>query len=673
MEDKFISKENINQIVSFKKHIYSMLSCLCHRLEASSAIILRFIEEKEISLFALYGSEREISLEAIENQIFSPPFREKWQEKEIIPVNSSSDKTTVPFSSYLLRNKLQSSFFLPLHTGTCLWGWAVFLFSGKKKISEEELELFKDFKEMITTVLYCNSSIDGLKEEAKKLENKIAILKKLKALEDPFTRGELALTMVELALRETGTGIAIIDEKMNLRYLNKSWMEKYGDYREKKCHDYFMGFSEVCSNCGVMETLKIGQVNVSEEFLLKHGRLYEVIRTPFEEATGEKFVAEIYLDVTERRIVEEKAFTLSSIIEQSPSIILLTDTEGKIDYVNPKFTEITGYTREEVIGKNPSILKSGEMSPDEYKALWETVKAGNEWRGEFHNKKKNGEFFWEYASISPLRNSKGEITHYLAIKEDITERKKMEAELQRAREIAESAAQVKSQFLANMSHELRTPMNSILGISGILAKKNSENLTDKQLKGLNMINQSGQRLLDLIDDILDLARLEAKKAETTMEEFVLKDLLSEVDGFSRGILKENISFSIKKKEALPVTLLSDRKKIIQILTNLISNAIKFTHEGKIELEIYKEAENINFSVKDTGIGISAEHMDLIFQRFKQVDGSHSRNYKGTGLGLSISRELAQLLKGKIFVESEPGVGSTFTLSIPYKRSLQGEG
>jgi len=332
--------------------------------------------------------------------------------------------------------------------------------------------------------------------------------------------------MVELALKETGTAITIIDRDYNIRFLNKSWEEKYGSYKGKKCFEYFMGSHDRCVDCAAIQVFETGEVTISEEFLVKQGRLYQVIRKPFESSTGERLVAEIYTDITERRNAEENACTYQSIIEQSPVIIMLTDLSGKIRYVNPRFTEVTGYTSEEVIGKNPRILKSGEKTSGEYRELWNTIRAEKEWYGEFHNRKKNGELYWEYASICPLRNTKGQITGYVAIKKDITERKKIEEELRKAKEEAEVANNLKSRFLASVSHELRTPMNSILGFSRMLVAKSAHNLTEKQIKCLNMINQSGERLLELINNILDLARIEAGKTELEMEEFLLDGLIT---------------------------------------------------------------------------------------------------------------------------------------------------
>ncbi|HPZ09209.1 MAG TPA: PAS domain S-box protein [Candidatus Eremiobacteraeota bacterium] len=486
----------------------------------------------------------------------------------------------------------------------------------------------------------------------------------MKEKEESFTIEECN-SLIELVLKTTVTGLIIKDKDNNIRFVNKSWEEKHGDCRGKKCFEYLKGRIPKYDDCSGTKVIESGETFISEEYLPCDNRLYEVKRQLFEISPGKIMLAEVFVDITERKEVEERACTFSSIVEQSPSAIVITDTCGKIEYINPKFTCLTGYTMEEVKGKNPRILKSGESTSEEYKGLWNTIKTGKEWRGEFHNRKKNGELYWESASISPLRNLKGEITHFLAIKEDITERKKMEDELRRAKEQAEVANRVKGEFLANISHELRTPMNSILGFSKMLVTKSTENLTEKQIKGLHMINESGEKLLKLINHILELARLEGRKTELILEVFPLEDIILEVEAFTRNIIKDKITFSIHRGESLPVSIFSDRKKIVQILINLLSNAIKFTHKGEVNFTIYRDESGIVFSVKDTGVGIEQENITRIFDDFKKLGKGEAKNYADGGLGLATSKKLALMLNGQINVESTPGKGSNFSFTIPY--------
>lgn len=243
--------------------------------------------------------------------------------------------------------------------------------------------------------------------------------------------------------------------------------------------------------------------------------------------------------------------------------------------------------------------------------------------------------------------------------------KEAEKELQKAKEAAESASKTKSQFLATISHELRTPMNAIIGISGMLVKYQNDNLTSKQTEALQMIHKSGTHLLELINDILDLSRIEAGKMVVSYETVYLSSILTEIKDIIKGLLKgKPVKFDMNIAENVPKTLITDRKKLHQILINLLGNSVKFTEKGLISLTVSFENERINFAVSDTGIGIKKEDQKIIFDEFRQVDGSATRKHQGTGLGLSITRKLISILGGEISVESEPGVGTTMRFWLP---------
>ncbi len=240
-------------------------------------------------------------------------------------------------------------------------------------------------------------------------------------------------------------------------------------------------------------------------------------------------------------------------------------------------------------------------------------------------------------------------------------------EIQKKSEALELSTRYKSEFLANMSHELRTPLNSILLLSRLLGENNDENLSDEQVEFAKVIQSSGNGLLGLIDEILDLSKIEAGKMDLEIMEVPLEEITSGIDGLFKQVAKQkNITFTIDAKEA-PLVIKTDKMRLEQILKNLLSNAIKFTAQGSVSLTISKpdNKENfLSFAVTDTGIGIPKDQQPLIFEAFQQADGSTKRKYGGTGLGLSISRELARLLRGEITIDSEPGKGSTFTLTIP---------
>jgi len=365
---------------------------------------------------------------------------------------------------------------------------------------------------------------------------------------------------------------------------------------------------------------------------------------------------------------EEFNRKLSKAVEQSPAVIVITDTEGNIEYVNPKFMKIAGYTPQEALGQNPKILKSGDHDEAFYKELWDTVLAGKEWNGEFHNKKKNGELYWESALISPIFNDTGEITHLLGVKEDITEKKKMVAELIRAKDKAEESDRLKTAFLQNMSHEIRTPLNGILGFADLLTGDTTDIYEMKTYA--SYIKSSGNRLLTLINNILNLSRIEAGSIRIQAKPFVLNRLIVEVwQMFRIQSKKKNIQF----RYHLPVSdeesiIISDEDKISQVVTNLLGNAFKFTSTGNIDLGYKISGSEIVFQVTDTGRGIPMEHQVRIFERFYQADISMSRDFEGAGLGLPISKGLVELLGGKMWLESDVGKGTSFYFSLPYNPS-----
>lgn len=376
----------------------------------------------------------------------------------------------------------------------------------------------------------------------------------------------------------------------------------------------------------------------------------------------------ILTDITERKHAEEELKKLSRAVEQSPASIVITDTNGNIEYVNPKFVVLTGYLPEEVIGSNPKVLKSGETPESEYKNLWDTILSGKDWMGEFHNKKKNGELYWESALVSPIKNSDGKITHFVAIKEDITEKKLKEIELINAKEKAEESERLKSSFLANMSHELRTPMVGILGFAELM----SDMADNKELKDFaENIIKSGKRLLETLNLILDLSRLEAGKLEIKTSEVDVVQLSKEVYGnYIPEIEKKNLKIKFSASEEQIICKV-DERMLWESINNLINNAIKYTKTGEIKIDISsdKNKKKVYIKVSDTGIGIPKESLETVFEEFRQVSEGYSRGFEGTGLGLTITKNFVLKNGGKIYVESEIGIGSVFTIELPVLKSL----
>lgn len=385
----------------------------------------------------------------------------------------------------------------------------------------------------------------------------------------------------------------------------------------------------------------------------------------------------------QRKNDEQQISLFGKSIEQSPVSILITDLEGKIKYVNPKFSEVTGYSLEEVAILDTNILKSGIQSTAVYTQLWETINSGSQWFGELQNQKKNGDIYWETVSISPINNSEGKVTHFVVVKEDITEKKKMENDLIAEKERAEESDRLKSAFLANMSHEIRTPMNGILGFAELLKMPGLSG--EQQQEFIRIIKKSGDRMLNIINDIVDISKIESGQMKVLLSNTHINEQMAYIYDF---FLPETDSKGLQLyvKNGLPddeCIVDTDQEKIYAILTNLVKNAIKYTNDGSIEFgytlvntnivasevrhDLPLQPQYLQFYVKDTGIGIPFDRQKAIFDRFVQADIADTRAYQGAGLGLSITKAFVEMLGGEIWVESQLFNGSVFYFTIPYLR------
>jgi len=390
-----------------------------------------------------------------------------------------------------------------------------------------------------------------------------------------------------------------------------------------------------------------------------------------EERTGQlaETNRDLYLEIEERKRTEEKLIIQSTALNAVANAIVISDSSGNVQWINKAFTALTGYTRAEILGKNPRALKSGKHGPDFYKKLWKTILAGKVWNGELINKRKDGSFYDEEMTITPMKNDRGGIVSFIAVKSDITDRKRAEAELKKAKKQAEDANKMKSKFLANMSHEIRTPLNSIVGFSNILKERLIGNTLYTEY--LDNIMLSSKMLLNLINDILDLSKVEAGKTVIEYHPVILKNIVSEIEAiFQMKAIETGVSLTFHLSDDIPGCLITDEKYLRQILFNLIGNALKFTHEGSVDVQIsviQKEEDghkvDLKFVIKDTGIGVQAKDLSSIFEPFIQASKKDRNRYRGTGLGLSITKRLVELLGGTISVESEIDKGSVFSFSI----------
>jgi PAS domain S-box-containing protein len=378
-----------------------------------------------------------------------------------------------------------------------------------------------------------------------------------------------------------------------------------------------------------------------------------------------------HFDITKEKTSESELKKFHQALIQSPIMVVITDIKGYIEFCNPAFCKITGWTDQEILGKKPNILKSGAQPGSYYEKLWKTISSGNEWQGEFKNRKKNGEFYWELASISPIKNDYGTITHYVKIAENISYLKKIEKDLKKAKMDAEIANNYKNHFLANMSHEIRTPINTIIGFSELI--KNENLPSQKRSKYTGIIEENSQSLLRLIDDIIDIAKIEANELKIKKEACSLGELFAELEltynNFMKRKEKQNLQLIFQTpEEAHHDVIFTDPYRLKQIFNNLFLNAIKYTDIGHIEIgyTIYNE-NKLRFFVSDTGSGIPASRLKNLFKRFNYSDETTNPDATSSGLGLSICKDLAVLLGGDISVKSVEGEGTIFFVTLPYDK------
>ena len=420
-------------------------------------------------------------------------------------------------------------------------------------------------------------------------------------------------------------------------------------------------------------------------------------KIPLKDQSGEIFgVLGVYEDISERKQAEELVRKLSQVAEQSPASVLITDLTGCIEYVNAAFLRNTGYSRAEIVGRNPRLLHTEQTQLRPYETMWRSLTQGHAWSGELVNQRKDGTTYTDWAEISPLRDATGVVTHYVAVQEDITEKKRLADELDQyrhgleqlvalrtteltsARQQADASNRAKSEFLANMSHEIRTPMNGVIGMADVLAQTG---LTPEQRRMLRTINSSSMALLSILNDILDFSKIEAGKLDIEQIATPLREVVeSAAQLMLNTASSKEVEVSLFVDPSLPEWIVCDPTRLRQILLNLLGNALKFVSHRSGHAMLHVQpctrldgSACLHLSVIDNGIGMSPDVLAKLFQPFTQADASTVRRFGGTGLGLSITQRLVEMLHGSISVQSAPGVGSEFTVELPLQATAAPEG
>jgi len=513
-----------------------------------------------------------------------------------------------------------------------------------------------------------------------------------------------AMELLDALVESAEDGIFVKDMDGGYLLINRACCRRFGKTPEevlgRDCSGFFPPEEAARLAANERQVMTENRAISHEETLttVDGPRVMHITRGPLHDAEGKVIgLFGISRDITQFKRSEEMLRMLSLAVEQSPESIVITNVEGRIEYVNEAFIRTSGYSQDEVIGQNPRILNSGKAPPEIYATMWSALAEGQPWKGEFYNRRKDGSEYIEFAIITPIRQPDGRITHYVAVKEDITEKKRVGHELDRhrhhleelvanrtteldeARQRAEVANAAKSSFLANMSHEIRTPMNAIVGLTHLLRRGQP---MPEQADKLDKIATAADHLLSIINDILDLSKIEAGKLALEQTNFSLTAILDH----TRSLVAEQASakglaLKVECGDAVPRWLRGDPTRLSQALLNFAANAVKFTERGAITLRARLCPEDnppgeqddsadelrVRFEVEDTGIGIPAAQLPNLFQTFVQADASTTRKYGGTGLGLVIARRLAEMMGGEVGADSTPGQGSTFWFTARLQR------
>ncbi|MDD4488613.1 MAG: ATP-binding protein, partial [Methanothrix soehngenii] len=491
--------------------------------------------------------------------------------------------------------------------------------------------------------------------------------------------------------------VEYLDPFMRLIWINDNLQESSGlhanEMRGACCYEAIFGRSEPCSGCTVAQAINMG-ASQEGDLITPDGRTWISRSSPLKDADGKiTGVVHVLIDISARksaeRALKESERRLADIIEFLPDATFVVDKNGKVISWNRAIEKMTGVEAELILGKGDyeySLPFYGERRPTlidmakgidpkidpEFEKKYENLKRDEENNllvGEAYMPLQGKGDAYLLGSASALYDSNGDYWGAIESIRDITDRKRVEEELQRSKEMAESATRAKSEFLANMSHEIRTPMNAVIGLTELLMDEKDEKLTSAQRECVEMIRISGDTLLSIINNILDLTKIEANMTELEHRPIDVKGCIeSSMDLVSGSVGDKRIKFSYKIEENVPQFIMGDPTRLCQILMNLLNNALKFTEQGEIAVSVSSTnldggGYEIHFAVKDTGIGIPEDKMSRLFRSFSQVDASTARKYGGTGLGLAISKKLTEMMNGRMWIESAVGVGSVFHFTI----------
>jgi PAS domain S-box-containing protein len=377
----------------------------------------------------------------------------------------------------------------------------------------------------------------------------------------------------------------------------------------------------------------------------------------------------LFRETTERKKVEERINLQSSAMISAANGIMIVSADGEIIWVNPAVCKLTGYSEDELVGQSPNIFNSGDQDEKFFDDMWATIKAGDVWKGELVNRRKDGDTYHEEMTITPVPDADGEINRFVAIKQDVTQRKLQERQLVEAKNRAEEASRLKSNLLANLSHEFRTPLNGIIGFSEILGDEvEDEDSRDMAVR----IYGSANRLLNTLSSILDLSYFESEKQRREEKPIDVAEVLREIEEEYRPMAEEkSLSFDVDNRLDGAIVV-GDPRLFKQGIGYMVDNAVKYTAKGSVRLEAEtieeREEPKCVLRIIDTGVGVAEEDRRVIFEEFRQASEGMGRTYEGAGLGLTLASKIVELMRGRIELTSELGEGSTFAVVLPAKRA-----
>lgn len=387
------------------------------------------------------------------------------------------------------------------------------------------------------------------------------------------------------------------------------------------------------------------------------------LKMSFTMHNGEHALLGVGTDVSSKKKGEETIRKLSIAMEQSPASVFIFDNEGVIEYANKSFLTATAYNRKEAIGLNVSELNPVDLPIKRSEKFWEIISSGQTWKGEIQTKKKGGEVFWENASVTPIFNSSGAVTHYSSVSQDISTQKDMLARLMENELKLKEANATKDRFFSIIAHDLRNPFNAIMGYASLLQSQFDVLEREERIEYIENINTAAESTYCLLENILEWSRSQKGKLVLNPEKFDLSTLVNEIILLSKA-QADSKNIRLRSKVKFQTYVFADENMIKTVLRNLVSNAIKYTKKGEVLIETETSSSKIMISVIDTGVGISDETFSKLFKIDEKVSVSGTENEKGTGLGLILSKEFVNKNGGEIWVNRMKDQGTIFNFTLP---------